>query len=352
VFVNLVETDMLWGHRNDPINFHRCLQDFDRRLPDLLDALRPGDLLIVTSDHGCDPTTPSTDHSREHALLLAYVAGKNANGRIHEGEFSDVGATVNACSAARPRASGCPARRSNFEHPERPRRRPPRVRGRGAPRRADRPRSSRRSQAPTHARSRSRRVAEAEPQLVLEVGPRAAASSPRWIKRELDARGRSAVDQSERMVELTEGARNRGDRRDVQDLPFRDGIFDVALAAWMLYHVPDVDLAIRELRRVLRPMAPCCRYEQRRQHARAVEPWSAIRASTRSARETARWSLLRHFTIVRRLTCAVPSPSPTARRPTATSPPRPTKARGADNLPIFDGPLVCTRHVVVFVAEP
>src|SRR3989454_212399 len=94
VFVNLVETDMLWGHRNDPINFHRCLQDFDRRLPDLLDALRPGDLLIITSDHGCDPTTPSTDHSREHALLLAYVQGKNAAGRIHEGEFADVGATV------------------------------------------------------------------------------------------------------------------------------------------------------------------------------------------------------------------------------------------------------------------
>ncbi len=96
VFVNLVETDMLWGHRNDPINFHRCLQDFDRRLPDILEALRPGDLLILTSDHGCDPTTPSTDHSREHALLLAYVHGKNADGRRHEGEFADVGATVNA----------------------------------------------------------------------------------------------------------------------------------------------------------------------------------------------------------------------------------------------------------------
>jgi phosphopentomutase len=95
IFTNLVETDMLWGHRNDPVNFHRCLQDFDRRLPDLLEALREGDLLIVTSDHGCDPTTPSTDHSREYALLLAYVAGKNASGRIHEGEFADVGATVN-----------------------------------------------------------------------------------------------------------------------------------------------------------------------------------------------------------------------------------------------------------------
>jgi phosphopentomutase len=97
VFVNLVETDMLWGHRNDPENFHRCLQDFDRRLPDILEALREGDLLILTSDHGCDPTTPSTDHSREHALLLAYAAGRNAAGRIHEGgEFADVGATANA----------------------------------------------------------------------------------------------------------------------------------------------------------------------------------------------------------------------------------------------------------------
>ena len=96
VFTNLVETDMLWGHRNEPENFHRCLQDFDRRLPDILDALRSGDLLVLTSDHGCDPTTPSTDHSREHALLLAYVEGRNANGRVHEGEFADVGATVNS----------------------------------------------------------------------------------------------------------------------------------------------------------------------------------------------------------------------------------------------------------------
>ncbi len=96
VFTNLVETDMLWGHRNDPENFHRCLQDFDWRLPDLLGAMRENDLLIVTSDHGCDPTTPSTDHSREYALLLAYVAGRNAAGRIYEGELGDVGATANA----------------------------------------------------------------------------------------------------------------------------------------------------------------------------------------------------------------------------------------------------------------
>jgi phosphopentomutase len=108
IFVNLVETDMLWGHRNDPENFHRCLQDFDRRLFDLLDALRPGDLFILTSDHGCDPTTPSTDHSREHALLLAYVEGRNAAGRIHAGEFADVGATVNAWLGGKSPPRGIP----------------------------------------------------------------------------------------------------------------------------------------------------------------------------------------------------------------------------------------------------
>ena len=110
VFVNLVETDSLWGHRNDPVNFHRCLQDFDHRLPDLLDALRPGDLLVVTSDHGCDPTTPSTDHSREHALLLAYVEGRNAAGRIHAGEFADVGASVNAWLGGKAPTRGIPGK--------------------------------------------------------------------------------------------------------------------------------------------------------------------------------------------------------------------------------------------------
>jgi phosphopentomutase len=108
IFTNLVETDSLWGHRNDPVNFHRCLQDFDRRLPDLLEALHPRDLLIITSDHGCDPTTPSTDHSREYAMLVAYVAGRNAAGQIHEGEFADVGATVNAWLKGKAPSRGIP----------------------------------------------------------------------------------------------------------------------------------------------------------------------------------------------------------------------------------------------------
>jgi phosphopentomutase len=108
IFTNLVETDMLWGHRNDPVNFHRALQDFDRRLPDLLDALQAGDVLIITSDHGCDPTTPSTDHSREHAMLLLYVQGRNAAGQRHDGEFADVGATVSNWLGGKPASRGLP----------------------------------------------------------------------------------------------------------------------------------------------------------------------------------------------------------------------------------------------------
>jgi phosphopentomutase len=95
VFVNLVETDMLWGHRNDPRGFADALEEFDAGLPAILAALRHGDLLILTSDHGCDPTTPSTDHSREHALLIAHVPGAPMVSRRHDGDtFADVGATV------------------------------------------------------------------------------------------------------------------------------------------------------------------------------------------------------------------------------------------------------------------
>ena len=106
IFTNLVETDTTWGHRNDPVNFHRCLQDLDRRMFDILGSLRLGDLLIMTSDHGVDPTTPSTEHSREHALLLAYVEGRNASGARHDGEFGDVGATVNCWFSGRAPSRG------------------------------------------------------------------------------------------------------------------------------------------------------------------------------------------------------------------------------------------------------
>ncbi len=94
--MNLVETDMTYGHRNDPEGFHRCLQEIDARASPICSrALGPDDLLVLTSDHGCDPTTASTDHSREYALLVAHVPGR-APAAGTTAEFADVGATVAA----------------------------------------------------------------------------------------------------------------------------------------------------------------------------------------------------------------------------------------------------------------
>jgi phosphopentomutase len=97
IFTNLVETDQMFGHRNDPDGFHRCLQEFDRELPAIVGALRHDDLLVLCSDHGCDPTTASTDHSREHALLVAHAPSRVPSAETrHDGVFSDVGATARA----------------------------------------------------------------------------------------------------------------------------------------------------------------------------------------------------------------------------------------------------------------
>ena len=95
IFTNLVDFDALYGHRNDPEGFAKSLVDFDNRLPEILDALREDDLLILTADHGCDPTTEGTDHSREYVPLLAY--GKNAKQGVDLGTrktFADIGATL------------------------------------------------------------------------------------------------------------------------------------------------------------------------------------------------------------------------------------------------------------------
>ncbi len=74
-FVNLVDFDMLYGHRNDVDGYAAALSSFDARLPALLAALRPDDVLMITADHGCDPGTPSTDHSREYIPFLALGCG-------------------------------------------------------------------------------------------------------------------------------------------------------------------------------------------------------------------------------------------------------------------------------------
>ena len=71
-FVNLVDFDMMYGHRNDVTGYTLALNEFDRWLGDFLPLMRRGDVLMITADHGCDPATPSTDHSREYTPLLIY----------------------------------------------------------------------------------------------------------------------------------------------------------------------------------------------------------------------------------------------------------------------------------------
>jgi phosphopentomutase len=95
LFVNLIEFDMIYGHRNDPRGYGDALEAFDRKLPELEAQLRTTDLVIIAADHGVDPTTPGTDHTREHIPLLAF--GPRINCKINLGireTYSDVAATI------------------------------------------------------------------------------------------------------------------------------------------------------------------------------------------------------------------------------------------------------------------
>lgn len=95
IMVNMVDFDMLYGHRNDAEGYHAALREFDSGLPVLLDMLKPGDILFITADHGCDPTTPSTDHSREYVPLLVYGPGLVAGVDLGVlASFADLGATA------------------------------------------------------------------------------------------------------------------------------------------------------------------------------------------------------------------------------------------------------------------
>lgn len=95
LFTNLVDTDMIYGHRNDVKGYAEAVMYFDSKLPEIKSAMKDDDILIITADHGCDPTTPSTDHSREFVPLLVY--GKNIKEGVNLGvrkQFSDIAATV------------------------------------------------------------------------------------------------------------------------------------------------------------------------------------------------------------------------------------------------------------------
>lgn len=95
IFTNLVEFDMVWGHRNDPVGFAKGLADFDDWLPNLLSAMRKSDALFIVADHGIDPTTPSTDHSRELIPLLVYGPGLNKGVSLGtRSTYADLAATL------------------------------------------------------------------------------------------------------------------------------------------------------------------------------------------------------------------------------------------------------------------
>ncbi|MCL6453247.1 MAG: phosphopentomutase [Alicyclobacillus sp.] len=95
IYANLVDFDALYGHRNDPKGFAAAVEAFDRRLPEVTGRMRAGDILCITADHGCDPTVPGTDHTREYVPLLLW--SPEMTGAIDLGEretFADVGATL------------------------------------------------------------------------------------------------------------------------------------------------------------------------------------------------------------------------------------------------------------------
>ena len=95
IFSNLVDFDMLYGHRRDTEGYAKAFEHFDTRLPEILDAMTEDDLFIITADHGNDPTFPGSDHTREYAPLLVY--GKTAKQGINLGtrqSLSDIGQTI------------------------------------------------------------------------------------------------------------------------------------------------------------------------------------------------------------------------------------------------------------------
>lgn len=96
ILANLVDFDSEFGHRRDVAGYAACLERFDRRLPMLLAHLRPDDLLVLTADHGNDPTFRGTDHTREHVPILAHCAARGAMRIGRRESFADVGATIAA----------------------------------------------------------------------------------------------------------------------------------------------------------------------------------------------------------------------------------------------------------------
>ncbi|WP_270757787.1 phosphopentomutase [Streptococcus infantarius] len=93
-FTNLVDFDAMYGHRRNAAGYRDCLEDFDKRMPEILENMKEDDLLLITADHGNDPTYTGTDHTREYVPLLAYSPAFKGNGILPVGHFADISATI------------------------------------------------------------------------------------------------------------------------------------------------------------------------------------------------------------------------------------------------------------------
>ncbi|WP_407370507.1 phosphopentomutase [Carnobacterium sp.] len=93
-FLNLVDFDAKFGHRRDVAGYGKAIDEFDNRIDEIVGKLKEDDLLLITADHGNDPTAPGTDHTREYVPLLAYSPSMKAHGEIPQGHFADIGATI------------------------------------------------------------------------------------------------------------------------------------------------------------------------------------------------------------------------------------------------------------------
>lgn len=93
-FLNLVDFDAIYGHRRNVKGYGEAIEDFDNRIEEILSKLKEDDLLLITADHGNDPTAPGTDHTREYVPLLAYSPSMKKNGQLTQGHFADIGTTI------------------------------------------------------------------------------------------------------------------------------------------------------------------------------------------------------------------------------------------------------------------
>jgi phosphopentomutase len=106
VFTNFVDFDMLYGHRRDVDGYAAALEYFDGRLPEFLEAMRDDDLLVITADHGCDPTWPGTDHTREHIPVLVYGGGVRPGSLGKRETFADIGQSLSSYFGLEPMEYG------------------------------------------------------------------------------------------------------------------------------------------------------------------------------------------------------------------------------------------------------